>query len=181
VKGVVIRAARPKDAQAIDALSYAAALHQHRGDPLLLAPPKPHSCEWSGGALACANDAVCLVVALRREVIGLVQARIVAEGRAMFVPHTHGMIEMLAVLPEYRSRGVGSSLQVAAENWLIERGVSAFRLSVFASNEGAMKLYARRGYVPVTMFMQRKVEPEPEEVNGTRSGACVPEGTVRER
>jgi ribosomal protein S18 acetylase RimI-like enzyme len=157
MENLVIRPAQAEDAKPIDALGYAAALHQHRADPLLLAPPRPGSCEWSEAALAAEGDALCLVATSRGEVIGYVHARVVVMDLAMFVPHTYGMIERLAVLPERRSQGVGTSLQVAAERWFAARGISTIRLSVFASNDAAVKLYARRGYVPVTLFMQRKI------------------------
>ncbi len=52
-------------------------------------------------------------------------------------------ISMLGVLPEYRRRGLGSQLLRTVEEQL---PVSRVRLSVRASNQPALQMYARHGY-----------------------------------
>jgi len=52
-------------------------------------------------------------------------------------------IATLAVLPEYRGRGIGAALLQACEAQI---PVSRIRLCVRPSNEGAIRLYERFGY-----------------------------------
>jgi len=78
----------------------------------------------------------------------------------MFVAHRYGRIEAVAVLPDARGRGVGSSLLEAAESWLSQRGCKVARLSVFAFNDEASALHTARGYSPLVTFMQRDIGHE---------------------
>jgi GNAT superfamily N-acetyltransferase len=56
-------------------------------------------------------------------------------------------IEDLLVKPEWRGRGIGSSLLEAAERAAAERGCARVGLNVATENVRARELYARRGYV----------------------------------
>jgi len=60
--------------------------------------------------------------------------------------HSCPHIEDLLVKPVWRGRGVGSALLEAAEQAAVKRGFARIGLSVSTSNEGARRLYARRGY-----------------------------------
>jgi RimJ/RimL family protein N-acetyltransferase len=60
--------------------------------------------------------------------------------------HGYGEIGM-AVAREWRGRGVGSALMVAAIDWARERGLHKLSLSVFAHNEAAIALYRKFGFV----------------------------------
>lgn len=59
-----------------------------------------------------------------------------------------GEILRIAVLPEFRGRGVGSELLEKAEKALAERGVKTVFLEVRADNRPAMSLYSSHGYLP---------------------------------
>jgi ribosomal protein S18 acetylase RimI-like enzyme len=56
-------------------------------------------------------------------------------------------IATVAVMPEYRGRGIGSSLLVACEEKITT--VGRIRLCVRLSNETAIRLYERHAYVRV--------------------------------
>lgn len=53
----------------------------------------------------------------------------------------------IAVLPEFRGRGVADALMEAAERASRKRGASALRLEVRTDNPAAAALYIKRGYV----------------------------------
>jgi ribosomal protein S18 acetylase RimI-like enzyme len=60
--------------------------------------------------------------------------------------HGYGEIGM-AVAREWRDRGVGSALMVAAIEWARQRGLHKLSLSVFAHNEAAIALYRKFGFI----------------------------------
>jgi len=63
---------------------------------------------------------------------------------------------ILAVLPEWRGRGVGSALLDAVEERLRKLSVEDMVISVVTTNDDAMRLYRRRGAEPfVTELIQR--------------------------
>lgn len=64
-------------------------------------------------------------------------------------------LSILAVLPRVRGQGIGTALLDAVEARLAELGVGDMTIDVVAGNEGAMRLYERRGAVPfVTQLVQ---------------------------
>ena len=56
-------------------------------------------------------------------------------------------VQGLAVHPDARRRGVAASLLDAAEETLRERGTRKLTLRVLSTNEAAIRLYERHGYV----------------------------------
>ena len=72
--------------------------------------------------------------------------RIVGSIHVQATHHGYGEIGM-AVLREWRGRGVGTALMVAAIDWARERGLHKLSLSVFAHNEAAIALYRKFGFV----------------------------------
>ncbi len=61
-------------------------------------------------------------------------------------PDGSGYIDFVGVAPEYRRRGLGRVLVVAAANTLLERGSSYVHLTVRETNETARRLYASLGF-----------------------------------
>jgi RimJ/RimL family protein N-acetyltransferase len=60
----------------------------------------------------------------------------------------HGFGEIgMAILREWRGRGVGSALMAAAIEWARERGLHKLSLGVFAHNAAALALYRKFGFV----------------------------------
>jgi RimJ/RimL family protein N-acetyltransferase len=53
----------------------------------------------------------------------------------------------MAVAREWRGRGVGSALLVAAIDWARDRGLHKLSLSVFVHNTAAIALYRKFGFV----------------------------------
>jgi len=60
-----------------------------------------------------------------------------------------GWIATIAVDPNFRRRGVGTTLLLACEKQL---GVPKSRLTVRTSNKGAIFLYEREGYAPIDVW-----------------------------
>ena len=63
-------------------------------------------------------------------------------------PSRHGFGELgMAIVREWRGRGVGTALLVAAIDWSRERGLHKLSLSVFAHNTAGIALYRKCGFV----------------------------------
>jgi putative acetyltransferase len=52
----------------------------------------------------------------------------------------------MAVVPEWRGRGVGTRLMQACVDWARERGVHKLALQVWPHNEAALRLYEKFGF-----------------------------------
>ncbi|MFB6221685.1 MAG: N-acetyltransferase family protein [Halolamina sp.] len=75
-----------------------------------------------------------------------------------------GVVENLYVRPEHRGEGVGSELLARAEQALLDAGADRVGLEVLADNEGARRFYARHGYEPHRV----ELEKSPESDNHTK-------------
>ncbi len=67
----------------------------------------------------------------------------------------------IAVSPDWRGRGVGTALLVAAEDWGRARGAERMSMDLDAFNEGALRLYERLGYQVHALNMDKPIEPDP--------------------
>ena len=66
-----------------------------------------------------------------------------------------GEIETFAVLPRYRGRGLGTLLLETLESEMAAAGVANLVLGVLSGNAGAIRLYARHGYLPTFLYMSK--------------------------
>ncbi|MEA2070574.1 MAG: ribosomal protein S18-alanine N-acetyltransferase [Asgard group archaeon] len=60
-----------------------------------------------------------------------------------------GHIISIAVLPQYRKQEIGKRLMIAATNALRGRGINEVFLEVRESNQAAINLYQKLGYMPI--------------------------------
>lgn len=61
----------------------------------------------------------------------------------------------LAVLEQYRRRGIARALIEAAEDYARERGATSLHLGVLANNRGALSLYESSGFAPFSMTLEK--------------------------
>lgn len=74
-------------------------------------------------------------------------------------------VNMLAVYPECRQRGLGTTLMATVDRLTVEAKCSVTSIQVFEENDGALRLYERLGYRTVD---ERPVVPHPCQVHGGR-------------
>jgi ribosomal protein S18 acetylase RimI-like enzyme len=67
----------------------------------------------------------------------------------------HAELYTLAVLPESRALGIGTTLLDALDAELEAREIPHLTVAVMADNDAAIRLYRRRGLLPVEMVMYR--------------------------
>lgn len=57
------------------------------------------------------------------------------------------VIHRLMVLPEFESKGIGSSLLQFAESYAVSRGAQAIRLDMYKYNQRAISFYLKHSYI----------------------------------
>jgi GNAT superfamily N-acetyltransferase len=67
----------------------------------------------------------------------------------------HGEVYSLSVLPDLRGAGVGSQLLDAVDRELDAVGITDLAIAALAGNDGAIRLYQRRGLVPGEVVLYR--------------------------
>jgi ribosomal protein S18 acetylase RimI-like enzyme len=94
--------------------------------------------------------------------VGLADGKVVA---SLIVGYDglRGWLYRLAVLPEYRHRGIARALVEQAENWLRDRGCVRVKLQVEPRGQDAIGFYRAVGYEQQELFDMYKwlVKPEP--------------------
>jgi GNAT superfamily N-acetyltransferase len=68
-------------------------------------------------------------------------------------------VETVAVLAEVRGEGIGTALMEAVEGWAREGGFEHLAVSVRTANEGARRLYERRGFRSLYETMYSTLAP----------------------
>jgi ribosomal protein S18 acetylase RimI-like enzyme len=66
-----------------------------------------------------------------------------------------GELESLGVVEERRGEGIGNALMDAVEHKLAALGVDDLILGALPGNEGALRLYERRGFRPTWLYLSR--------------------------
>jgi ribosomal protein S18 acetylase RimI-like enzyme len=84
-------------------------------------------------------------------------ASTVPAGPTLATGDTVGHLESLAVLPGYRSAGIGRQLLDAVWAVLREWGISEVTVNVMAGNVGAEEIYRRMGLVPFSTTLLGRV------------------------
>ena len=66
-----------------------------------------------------------------------------------------GELESISVLPEHRGQGIGERLLDLVDEEFDRLGVQDVIIGVLPGNEGARRLYERRGFKPTWMYLSR--------------------------
>ncbi len=71
---------------------------------------------------------------------------------------SRGIVQNIVVQPDYRNEGIGTELLSKAESELRDAGFDTVSLSVLADNEAARRFYARQGYEPHRIDLEKSLE-----------------------
>jgi ribosomal protein S18 acetylase RimI-like enzyme len=93
------------------------------------------------------GDAFCLVASRAGDPVGYAVC-LVEDGPDDSFPvgERYGELYSLSVAPDERGQGIGTALLDEVDAELARRGVADLAISVFAGNDGARRLYERRGF-----------------------------------
>jgi ribosomal protein S18 acetylase RimI-like enzyme len=155
---VVVRAAERRDLPAIVEIYRSLGKHHAALDPTSYRVPEaePVRDRFARVLEAQAADDAHFVAEVGGQVVG--QLSLYAEA-----PTGDGSIRLprraaeigIAVLDDWRGRGVGTALMEAAEAWARERGLDRLLLSVDTANVDAARLYERMGFRPEAIAMRK--------------------------
>lgn len=96
-------------------------------------------------AIGAAN-ATTFVAQEGSELIGFISVYLISETHSFFNPMRYAHVGSICVDETRRGEGVGRTLMLLAEQWAQEKGAVDMRLTVWAFNEGAQRLYEELGY-----------------------------------
>jgi ribosomal protein S18 acetylase RimI-like enzyme len=161
---VQIRPGGPHDVDRLEPL-WVSVHHRHTESMPELAPYVDDATTWAERRavyreLLAKPDSVLLLAALEDALVGYGLAHVL-RAEETWVPDTWvtgpriGEIESLAVLPEHRGRGLGTELLDRLERELHAQGVTDLVIGVLPGNDGAVRMYERRGYRPTWMYLSR--------------------------
>lgn len=73
-----------------------------------------------------------------------------------------GWINRVAVLPEFRKKGIAKLLVDAGEKWLIEQGIGIFACQIEEYNTGSFEAFQKMGYVPFEgiHYLTKRIHPD---------------------
>ena len=91
--------------------------------------------------------------------VGYAMVRVMESGPewrdAWRVPETMAELETLVVLPELRNTGLGTRMLDAVEAELARQDITEVIVGLVAGNDGAQRLYERRGFRPRWLVLSR--------------------------
>ena len=93
-------------------------------------------------------------------VVGYASLRFVSSGSTFDTGETHGELESLVVLPEYRGQGIGYALMSACSKELARREIHHWSMSTLADNKAALALARKAGFAPFMIRMAQRVDTE---------------------
>ena len=104
------------------------------------------------------SEAARLAVAeTNNEVVGCGYARI--ETSKPFLKHRqHAYLGFMYVCPRYRGRGINQLILDSLKEWVLSKGVTEFRLEIYAGNAAAIRAYEKAGFEPLLIEMRLRVD-----------------------
>lgn len=154
---LLIRAAQPHDAAAVDELIlhldefHAAA----RPDLFRVPPAKPRGEDFFRESLDDANQAI-LVASNGAKVIGYVHILIKrTDAGGPRLERRYSEIDTICVSPAARGLGAGRRLIEAALDWARAKGVQDHQIAVHEFNGRARRIYEEMGFIPSVVVMRQ--------------------------
>ncbi|MFL6053433.1 MAG: GNAT family N-acetyltransferase [Actinoallomurus sp.] len=165
-----LREIRPGDGEGCARAWRDAGRHYAAIVPGVVQEPDPEGLvEWFEEAISEArdDDTVWLVAEVNGQVVGVIEAAV-----ARPAPDAHRqlqrdlsrvrlVINALAVVEEYRRRGVGTALMEAAETWGRRRGAAVAVTDTNLSSPLSVPFYENRmGYQRQAVILRKTLKPE---------------------
>jgi GNAT superfamily N-acetyltransferase len=162
--GLTISRGSAADIPALEPL-WVAVHHRHAESMPELAPYVTDAETWAERralyvTLLERPDTVLLLARIDGDLIGYALSHVL-DVNETWIPDTWrtgsriAELESISVLPSHRGAGVGSALFDAIEREWEALGVSDAIIGLLAGNDGALRMYERRGFRPTWLYMSR--------------------------
>jgi ribosomal protein S18 acetylase RimI-like enzyme len=164
VSDVTIERGSAEDIGSLEPL-WVAVHHVHQDSMPELAPYVSDAQTWRErralyGSLFRDPDTFLLLARMDGELVGYALGRVEATADGWIadtwrVGERVGELESIAVLPDHRGEGIGTALLDAVDEEFARLGVEDVVVGLLPGNEGARRLYERRGFRPTWMYLSR--------------------------
>jgi GNAT superfamily N-acetyltransferase len=115
---------------------------------------------WAGrhgiayaSALLASDDNVALLARDGDVLLGHLVGRLFGPGTVH--PVRVAELESIHVYPAHRGRGVGEQLVERFLAWAVDKGADRASVAAYYANEGAQRFYARHGFAPRSVTLDR--------------------------
>jgi ribosomal protein S18 acetylase RimI-like enzyme len=141
------RSATSADLLSLCALGEEVNLIHHAAWPEVFAPPgMPEGNRDHWARSVGKDDATTIVAEEDDSLVGFITVSVATESHTLLQPIRYAKVGSVGVTVARRGKGIGPKLMELAEEWAIEHGAVEVRLTVWAFNETALRMYAELGY-----------------------------------
>jgi len=157
---VEIRPAEMEDLDELVTVYLSAAAHHVAIDPAVYVIPTAADAaiRWQRRVESRGPDVECIVSVVDGRVVGSASIEMIPSNGIGSMVSPLRMAELgVGILDGYRGLGLGQRLIAALEGWAAEHGVERIILLVADTNEGAIRLYRRLGYVDESLVLRKDV------------------------
>jgi ribosomal protein S18 acetylase RimI-like enzyme len=144
---LLYREATLDDIEALSRLGQALNNMHHNAWPQIFAPAEEvrrDEANWKR-CIGAAN-ATTFIVVDEDDVIGFLSVYLISETHTFFKPMRYAYVGSVCVSESRRREGIGRTLMTLAEQWALKKGAIDMRLTVWAFNDSAQRLYEELGY-----------------------------------
>jgi ribosomal protein S18 acetylase RimI-like enzyme len=155
---VTIRAARPADFESLVELDWSSNVHHARLDPEFYRVPERSAVAEFLRRRLSNPDREVLVADAGGAVVGMVDVTLDEDPDPGSIVRPVPTADIgISVLEDWRGRGVGHALMVAAEANALARGARRIVLDMSSANDGALRFYRSRGYAEYGLLLRREL------------------------
>lgn len=101
------------------------------------------------------SNAFCLIAEDNKKLIGYIAAR---KKDISYRKSKYIEIENMGVIPEYRSKGIGSSLIKKCLTWAKEKGFQKIYVNSYFQNNKGIVFYKRNGFTEIDLSLEKTIE-----------------------
>jgi ribosomal protein S18 acetylase RimI-like enzyme len=141
------RSATPDDLPSLCALGEEVNSIHHAAWPEVFAPAGALDRDRSHWARSVGEDEAGTIVADENgTLVGFVTMSVTTESNSLFQPVRYAKVGSVGVTANHQGKGIGRKLMALAEQWAAQHGAAEVRLTVWAFNGAALRMYEELGY-----------------------------------
>lgn len=160
----IYREATTSDLPFICILGQVVNLLHHEAWPQIFSPasdPQRDALYWSK-SIGTENSTI-FVAEKSGEIVGFVSVSVTTENLSLLQPMRFARVGSVCVAEDFRGQGIGRELMAQVEHWAAANIAADIRLSVWAFNQPALRLYEELGYEVRSLYLGKELsQTEPK-------------------